>query len=429
LHLTCSARFVSSIGDGLVLIAFPLLATQLTHNPILIAGVAFATQAPWIVVALPAGALADRVGRRRLMTTVELARAGVLFLLAVAILSHHVSLVQLYVCAVLVSSLETAFDSASMAVVPQLVADKDLEHANSRMVIAQMSGEQFIGTALGGLLFAAAASLPALLDGVSFAASAALLLLALTPARRLGRHGTPRDGFSLAEPVGRSERPALIHDIKSGLTWLMHEPRLRLVAGLIAGFAFCQGLGLGIIVIYCTRVLHLSGAGFGLFTAAAASGNVAGAWAAPRVHSWLGTGRTLLGAGFVGGLALLTVGATSSTGVALVALIAEAIAVGIGNVASVALRHRLIPLELAGRVSAAMRASIVGAGAIAALIGGALVTLLGPHAPFAIGGVAQIVAAIVIGGALVRRLIADHQQVIDLREAVDLTEAPAAAEA
>jgi MFS family permease len=111
------------------------------------------------------------------------------------------------------------------------------------------------------------------------------------------------------------------------------------------------------------------------------------------------------------------------------ALMVEALAVGVGNVSSVALRQRLIPLPMMGRVSSTMRSCILGAGAIATLIGGALVVLAGAHAPFAIGGVVQILAALVIGGALARRLAADERQVVDLREMIDLTESPAAAEA
>jgi hypothetical protein len=100
--------------------------------------------------------------------------------------------------------------------------------------------------------------------------------------------------------------------------------------------------------------------------------------------------------------------------------------VGVGKVAAAALRQELVPLDLAGRVSSVVRSSVVGAASIAALTGGGLVVLLGAHAPFAIGGTAQMVAAIAIGGSLARRLAAAEREVIDLRDAVDLIEAPAA---
>src|SRR5437764_15459520 len=57
---------VSSVGDGLVLVAFPLFALTLTTRPVLIAGVAIAGRLPALLFSIPAGALVDRVDRRRL---------------------------------------------------------------------------------------------------------------------------------------------------------------------------------------------------------------------------------------------------------------------------------------------------------------------------------------------------------------------------
>ena len=73
---------ISGIGDGLALAAFPLLAAHLTDDPRLIVGVTIAAQLPWLLVALPAGAVVDRVDRRRLVVTVECARAAVLIVFA-----------------------------------------------------------------------------------------------------------------------------------------------------------------------------------------------------------------------------------------------------------------------------------------------------------------------------------------------------------
>src|SRR5579864_8031666 len=88
------ARWISSIGDGLVLVAFPLLATTVTRDPILISGVAFAATVPWLVFALPAGAIADRVSRRSVIVGVETARAGAVLALATAIATHHLGIVE-----------------------------------------------------------------------------------------------------------------------------------------------------------------------------------------------------------------------------------------------------------------------------------------------------------------------------------------------
>jgi len=390
-----------------------------------VAGVAFATRLPWLLFALPAGAIADRVSRRRLLAVVEVARTALVVLLGVAVLAHRLLLVEIYGAAFLISTFETLFNSASMAVIPQVVGTGDLVQANSRFQAAELSGEQFIGPAVGGVLFATAASLPIFADAASFAASAGLLLLALRPARRLGRHGhAPTDDFALTEPERSVGRPSLLRDVKEGLDWLVHEPKLRLVCALIASFALAQGLGFGIMVLYCTKVLHLTGAGFGVFLAVAESGNVLGAWLAPRVHQRLGTGSTLVAVGLMCGTAFVVVGLTSSIEISAAALVVEAVAFGVGMVASMALRQRLIPVTLAGRVSAAVKSVIIGSGALATLLGGALVAIWNPRLPFTVGGVAQIAAAVFIGGALARRLAADERQLVDVTETVDLREQP-----
>jgi len=69
------ATGISSLGDGLVLAAFPLLAAHLTDDPRLVVAVTVVARLPWLLVALPAGAVVDRSDRRRLVVRVEVARA------------------------------------------------------------------------------------------------------------------------------------------------------------------------------------------------------------------------------------------------------------------------------------------------------------------------------------------------------------------
>ena len=61
------ASALSNLADGVFQVALPLLAVTLTRSPSLVAGVVLAQRLPWLVMALPAGALADRLDRRRTM--------------------------------------------------------------------------------------------------------------------------------------------------------------------------------------------------------------------------------------------------------------------------------------------------------------------------------------------------------------------------
>lgn len=387
------ARTVSSMGDGLALVAFPLLATSLTHDPRLIAGVALATRLPWLVVSLPAGALADRLDRRRLLATVETVRMAVLAALGLAIATRRVDLVELYATAFVLGTCETAFVAATQAVVPEIVPTHQLARANGRLVVSEATGEQFAGPALGGLAFAAAASVPFLADGVSFAASAVLLT------RALPRRSSPRGARA-----HRSPRQTIRRDVAEGLRWLAADHVLRVTAALIASFAFCQALGMAVLVVYGVAVLHLSGPGYGLFVAAAAVGNLLGAGTARRALNRFGTAAVLVAAGILAAAAFAVVGLTSDVVVAAAALAAEAVAVGVGNVATLSLRQARIPGPLAGRVNAAMRMCTLGAASVAALAGGILTSVAGAHAPFLCGGIVQLVAAVGLGTALARHL-------------------------
>src|SRR4051812_3053258 len=94
-----TASSLSGLGDGLVLVAFPLLVTSLTRSPQWVAGIMVAQRLPWLLVSLHSGAFADRVDRRRLLALVESARTGVLLVLGVAVATHSLTLPLLYVAA------------------------------------------------------------------------------------------------------------------------------------------------------------------------------------------------------------------------------------------------------------------------------------------------------------------------------------------
>jgi MFS family permease len=62
-----AAACVSFIDDGIYAPALPLLAATLTRDPLGVASVEVASQLPWLLFALPAGALVDRWDRRRVL--------------------------------------------------------------------------------------------------------------------------------------------------------------------------------------------------------------------------------------------------------------------------------------------------------------------------------------------------------------------------
>jgi MFS family permease len=354
-------------------VALPLLAVTMTKDPLLIAGVAVAGQLPWLVFALPAGALADRVNRRRLAVQVEVFRAAVLAAFVVTILTGHRSIIGLYVTALLIGACETAFFAATSSSLPSLVPRESLPRSNGYLLAADTAGEQFGGPAIGGVLYGWSASVPFIGDAVSFLASALLL-----------------NGAIPASTPDREARPGLLADMRSGLRWFAGNRLMRLLAGVIAMFAFCQAVILGVLVLYAVRVLHLDKAGYGLFLALGAVGNVAGGLLAGRIHARLGPRWTIVGAGVLAALGYGLLSRTSVVAVAVIAVAIQALAVSVGNVATMSLRQLVIPPELLGRVNNVFRTVIWGMMPVGALTGGLLASQLSLPTTFLIAGGLQL---------------------------------------
>ncbi|MDP9373173.1 MAG: MFS transporter, partial [Chloroflexota bacterium] len=158
-----AASAVSNLGDGVALVAAPLLAAALTRDPALVAGLAVAQQLPWLLFALLSGALADRLDRRRAMAAVGAGRAALIGALGIAVLLDHANLPLLYAVFFLLGVGETLFDTTAATVLPAVVPREQLPRANARLSGIATVTNHFIGKPLGGLLFAAAAALPFLL--------------------------------------------------------------------------------------------------------------------------------------------------------------------------------------------------------------------------------------------------------------------------
>ena len=148
-----TANAVSNLGDGVTLVAGPLLAASLTRDPRLVAGLAVAQRLPWLLFSLVSGALVDRLDRRLLMVRVDAARCVAVGLLGVAVLADAASLPLLYVVFFALGTAETLFDNAAVSILPAVVPRAQLARANGRLLGAQMVANELVAPPLGGLLF------------------------------------------------------------------------------------------------------------------------------------------------------------------------------------------------------------------------------------------------------------------------------------
>jgi len=379
---------VASLGDGLGYGAVPLLAYVVDPRPLAVSGAAAADTFPWLVLALPAGAIADRYERGRVMALTNMARALVIAALGGLVATGHVDYLLLVILVFINGGARAIYYSASQATVPELVEPEAFPRANGILSGTEAATEHLGGPILGTLAFAATKALPFFGDAAAVGLSGFSLLGFRTERRK----------FSPSH-----------HSILDGARQLVKDRSLRLLVTLLAALAGLQGLVMGVLVIVATVDWRVPKALYGVFLAAGAAGNVPGALLADRFAHRIGNVPTLIGSALISGLAYLVMASARGWLVAGAAFCVVSFAVYAGSVIANSLRQRLSPRELMGRVGSAWRGVVWGAFPIGALTGGLLADIGGLRLPLFIAGVAQCVVAIALAGPLARSIAASEQ--------------------
>lgn len=357
-----AASALSNLGDGIGRIAFPLLATTLTRDPLLIAGLAAIQQLPWLLFGALSGAVLDRTDRRGAMLVANAARAVVVGVLAVLVLLDFAGIAAVYVAALLVGTAETVADNAANVLVPAVVDRDRLESANSKLQSIETVCQTFLGNPVGSFAFAMFAALPFLLTSGTFGV-AALLLVVL--AGRLA----PRP-----KPAASGTR--LRAELVAGIRWLRGNSLLVRLVTLAALLGLTIEFSQAQLVLYALQDLRLTEAAFGVFALAAGVGGLVGAAVTPRLTRLIPRRAVLIGGILTAGCATIAMGLVQNPLVAALLLGLFGAAVIAINVIIATLRHLLIPDELLGRVLGVWRTVVWGAIPIGAMLGGALTKLL-----------------------------------------------------
>jgi MFS family permease len=380
-----SASALSNLADGLVKIALPLVAVTVTDSPALVAGVALAVTLPWLLFALPAGALADRVDRRIAMRTANVTRAAAVAALAVAVVlgveSSGAAIWALYLVALLLGTAETVYDTCAQSILPQVVPRDRLPRANGRLIAAELTANEFVGPPLGGLLVAAGIALAFATPAALWAAAVGALLLL-------------RGGFA----VPRREATTLRADVAEGLRYLWRHRLLRTLATMTGLFNLATNATFAVFVLYAVgphSAMHLTEAAYGLLFATIAAGSLVGAILADPIIRRLGRSRSLA-LGILGGVGTVGIAAvTTSPLVIAAAFLVGGVTNALWNVVAVSLRQRITPDRILGRINSSYRLVAWGTRPLGAAAGGLLGQLLGLRAVFAVA--AALILATLLG--------------------------------
>lgn len=306
---------------------------------------------PFLVFAIPAGVLADRVPRRLLMASAEAVRAVALIQFGKLTIELMGLIGFIAVCGTI------AFSVAAPSLIPALVPASALPVANTRIEIARTTAFT-AGPAVGGILVG-------WIGGeVAFAFAAVLSIMAVVLLSGLN------------EPPRQIVKRHIVHDILEGAAFVFRSPLLAPVFVCQVLYNTSYFLTLAIFVPYAVHTLGLTAAGIGVTIGMTGAGMFTGALLAPRIMSRIRFG-TVIAIGPIGG-------AIAAILLAMTAFWSSAILAGfsffvLGScsilwvISTTTLRQTIVPLHMLGRVSSihimAFSARPVGA-AIGALIGG-----------------------------------------------------------
>ena len=349
-------QVLSDLGTQVGTLAYPLLVLALTRSPTIAGAVGTAASVAAFVVRMPAGALSDRLDRRRTMIACDAIRAASLAVLCVLLVLGAADWELVLVVAVIDRLGDTIFAPASTAALPLIVRSEQLESAWAATEARQYAAN-LAGPALGGFLFALGRAVPFLTDAVSYAVSA------LTSTRIDG-------DFAPAPRTG--SRSGLWAEALEGLRMIWRDAFLRaiLLQAPLINFAFAGAI---FTVTLGLRQHGSSATVVGIAQAVIMVGGLLGAIAAPVIQRRLSIGLSVI---------VLTFGGAVSMGVAALLIPSNAVAIPLAlpllispatNAALFAALLRHTPPELRGRANNAFFQIATSLAALAPLVSGLLV--------------------------------------------------------
>jgi MFS family permease len=379
-HRDFALFWVSLVTEALALqmaiVAIGWQVYSVRENPLDLGLIGLAEFLPLLLLALPAGQLADRVPRRNLLTVMVSLNIVVLGgLLAITV--ADTGRVWPFFALAFVQGIGSAIGApAGRALTPSLVPQEILVSALAQRSIA-FQGSAVVGPAIGGILFAIRAELV-------YVVAIALSLAAL--------------GCVLAMRSGRAPAAATgvvgLDEVLAGVR-LIRRTNVLLGAISLDLFAVLLGGAVALLPIFAKDILEVGPTGLGFLRAAPAVGSLVAALVIARHPIRRRAGPTLLVvvAGF--GVCMVAFGLSRQMWLSMLALAFGAAF----DTVSVVLRSTILPLvtpdELRGRVTAVEMVFISASNELGAFESGVAAALIGAVPAVVLGGAATVVVAAV----------------------------------
>lgn len=336
-HLSAASFFAQS-ADQIALAVAPLVAVIALGATAAEAGsLQTVLTLPFLLLAIPAGLLADRMSRRSLMMAGEAVRALSLAATVAIAAAGGLTWPLLALLGFVGVSGTVVFSVAAPTVVPALVAPSLLGRANSRIELARTLAYA-VGPAAGGALVGW------LGGGAAFAVATALSLAAIAHLALLPDPG---------RPAPRKRKP--IADIREGLAFVFRHPLLGPIFATQCIFNAAFSMILAVFVPYAVANLGLSAAATGTTLSMFGIGMVVGAAVAPLVLRFAAFGRVIAigpACGLAGSVLIAATIWLPYPGLAAAGLFLFGVGPILWTISTTTLRQSVTPSGLLGRVSA-----------------------------------------------------------------------------
>ena len=358
-----SARTISFAGTGITMVVLPVLVYSMTRSPAWVATVGLMEFVPYLAFGLLAGAVADRVNRKRIMVACDVTAAVLLVTVPVTAAFHRLVIAQLLVVALGIATVYVWFDAANFGTLPALVERAELPVAASLIGSSGQVALLCAPTAGAALLTFMPPSYALGFDAASYVISALLLLSIRRP-------------FARARPGREPKR--IRADIAEGLRFLWHQPVIRTMSFSVTCVCLGWGGTFALLVVYASRALHLTHVDvrLGLLYSVGELGGLLAAAAVPTLIKRLPIGPMAAAFLAANAAALGFLAVAPSYGWALPAFFLDELTYLIVLTTGITLRQMLTPDHLQARVNTAGR-MLAGAGLpVGAALGGFLAEAL-----------------------------------------------------
>jgi predicted MFS family arabinose efflux permease len=352
---------------------------------------------PFLVFSIPAGVLADRLSRRRVMASAEAARVVSLVAILVLAQSGLLSLPLLALLGFVGACGTVAFSVTAPSLVPSLVPPSALARANGRIELARTVAFT-AGPALAGVLVGRTGAPSAFALAAALSTCAVFLLAGLRePAR----------------PVVTRRDP--VRDLREGASFVFGHSLLMpvFVTQLVFNTAFF--VLQAVYVPYAVHRLGLSASGVGATLATYGVGLVVGALLAARLMRLLPFG-TVIAIGPIAGLVAAVVMLSTIWAPSFLLAAASFFLMGAGPimwvVSTTTLRQTVTPSGLLGRVSA-LNIMAYGSRPVGAAIGAVVGGFFGAETCLAVAAFGFLVQAAVILLSPVPRLASQPEMIAE----------------